>query len=66
MVGSGFYLGSYSAQTEKMTLDMKLGPQTIEWGYVDRWVRYGATACTSLRSQWCHLVVVPSSHLPLC
>ena len=20
-----------------MTLDMKLGPQTIEWGFVDRW-----------------------------
>ena len=48
----GFYLGNYSAQTEKMTLDMKLGPQTIEWGYVDRWVRYnGATARTLPRSQ---------------
>ena len=52
----GFYLGNYSAQTEKMTLDMKLGPQTIEWGYVDRWVRYnGATARASPRSPRCHL-----------
>eukprot|EP01046_Picozoa_sp_COSAG06_P018847 COSAG06_NODE_1323_length_9859_cov_3.820082_10_plen_113_part_00 len=22
-----------------MTLDMERGPQTIEWGFVDRWVR---------------------------
>ena len=36
-VGTGFYLGNYSAETEKMTLDMAAGPQTIEWGYVDRW-----------------------------
>jgi endoglucanase len=34
---SGFYLGNYSTEKEKMTLDMKLGPQTIEWGFVDRW-----------------------------
>jgi hypothetical protein len=39
-VGSGFYLGNYSAKREKMILDMNLGPQTIEWGFVDRW--YGA------------------------
>ena len=37
LVGSGFFLGNYSAETEKMTLDMKRGPQTIEWGFVDRW-----------------------------
>ena len=36
-VGSGFYLGNYSGENEKMTLDMALGPQTIEWGFVDRW-----------------------------
>ena len=34
---SAFYLGNYSVATEKMILDMKLGPQTIEWGFVDRW-----------------------------
>ena len=36
-VGSVFYLGNYSVEREKMILDMKLGPQTIEWGFVDRW-----------------------------
>lgn len=36
-VGSCFHLGNYSAAKEKMTLDTKLGPQTIEYGFVDRW-----------------------------
>ena len=36
-MGSVFYLGNYSSQREKMTLDVALGPQTIEFGFVDRW-----------------------------
>ena len=36
-IQSVFYLGNYSATTKKMTLDMELGPQTIEWGFVHRW-----------------------------
>ena len=35
--GSVFYLGNYSGAREKMTLDLALGPQTIEYGFVDRW-----------------------------
>lgn len=35
--GSVFYLGNYSSQREKMILDVALGPQTIEYGFVDRW-----------------------------
>ena len=36
-MGSVFYLGNYSSQREKMTLDVALGPQTIEFGFVERW-----------------------------
>jgi hypothetical protein len=36
-----------------MTLDMERGPQTIEWGFVDRWVRLYVNVSSTFLTTMC-------------
>ena len=53
-----------------MTLDMERGPQTIEWGFVDRWVRLYVNVSSTFLTTTCPEPVLanrraaPCEHLP--